>query len=53
MNLIPFSADINNTPQNVINSNYYDTDQLQTLKEFTAKSSLSLFHLNTGSLSKT
>ena len=47
-----FSFDINNTPENVINSNYYDIDQLQTLKEFTDKSSLSLFHLNTSSLSK-
>ena len=26
----PFSSDINNTPENVINSNYYDIDQLQT-----------------------
>ena len=26
-----FSSDINNTPENVINSNYYDIDQLQTL----------------------
>ena len=48
----PFSPDINNTPENVINSNYYDIDQLQALKEFTDKSSLSLFHLNTSSLSK-
>ena len=47
-----FSSDINNTPENVINSNYYDIDQLQTLKEFTDKSYLSLFHLNTCSLSK-
>ena len=47
-----FSSDINNTPENVINSNYYDIDQLQTLKEFTDKSSLSLFYLNTCSLSK-
>ena len=47
-----FSSDINNTPENVINSNYYDIDQLQTLKEFTNKSSLSPFHLNTSSLSK-
>ena len=23
-----FSSDINNTPENVINSNYYDTDEL-------------------------
>ena len=47
-----FSSDINNTPENVINSNYCDIDQLQTLKEFTNKNSLSLFHLNTCSLSK-
>ena len=47
-----FSSDINNTPKNVINSNYYDIDQLQTLKEFTDKSSLSLFHLSTSSLSQ-
>ena len=37
---------------NVISSNYYDIDQLQTLKEFTNKSYLSLFHLNTCSVSK-
>ena len=47
-----FSSDINNNPENVINSNYYDIDQLQTLKEFTDKNSLSLFHLNTCSLLK-
>ena len=46
------SSDINNTPEYVINSNYYDIDQLQTLKEFTDKSSLPLFHLSTSSLSK-
>ena len=42
-----FSSDINNTPENVLNSNYYDIDQLQTLKEFTDKSSFSLHHLLT------
>ena len=47
-----FSSDINNTPENVINSNYYDIDRLQTLKEFADKSSLSLFLLNICSLSK-
>ena len=31
---------------------YYDINQLQTLKEFTDKSSLSLNHLNTYSLLK-
>ena len=36
----------------VINSNYYDIDQLQALKKFTDKSSFSFFHLNTNSLSK-
>ena len=39
-------------PENVINSNYFDIDQLQTLKEFADKSSLSLASLNTCSLSK-
>ena len=33
-----FSSDINNNPENVINSSYYDIGQLQTLKEFTEKS---------------
>ena len=47
-----FSSDINNTPENVMISNYYEIDQLQTLKEFTDESSLSLFYLTTCSLSK-
>ena len=47
-----FFSDINNSPENVINSKYYDIDQLQTLKEFTEISSFSLFRLNTCSLSK-
>ena len=47
-----FSSDIDNNPENVISSNNYDIDKLQTLKEFNDKSSLSLFHLNTCSLSK-
>ena len=46
-----FSSNINNTPENVINSNYYDIDKVQTWKEFTNESSLSLFELNTCSLS--
>ena len=45
MNLIP-------SPLMSIIFNYYDIDQLQTLNKFTNKSSLSLFHLNTCSLSK-
>ena len=47
-----FSSYINNNPENVVNSNYYDIDQLQTLKEFSDKSSLSLFHQSTCSLLK-
>ena len=47
-----FSSDIDNTPEKVINSDYYDVDLLQTLKEFTDKNSLALFHLKTCSLSK-
>ena len=41
-----FSSDINNTPENVINSTYYDDNQLSTLKEFTDKNSLSLYLLS-------
>ena len=47
-----FSPDINNTPENVFNSNYYYIDQPQNLKEFTDKSSLFLFNLNPCSISK-
>ena len=47
-----FCSDINNTPENVMNSYYYYIDQLQTLKKIIDKSSLSLFHLNTCLFSK-
>ena len=47
-----FSSDIRNLPENIINCNYYVINQFQTLKEFTDKSSRSLFHLNTCSLSR-
>ena len=47
-----FTSDINNTLQNVINYNCYHINDLQTLKEFTDKSSFSLNYLNTSSLSK-
>ena len=30
-----FSSDINNNPENIINSKDYDNDKLQTLKDFT------------------
>ena len=46
-----FSSDISNTPENVINSKYYDVNQLRTLKEFTDISSVSLVHVNIYSLS--
>ena len=42
-----FSSDINDTLENVINFYYYDIYQLQALKEFTDRSSLSLFDVNT------
>ena len=40
-----FSSDINNTRKNIINSKYYDFNQLEALKEFTYKSSLSLLFI--------
>ena len=41
-----------NDPENVVNSNYYDIDQFQTLKFHEKNKSLSLFHINAYSLSK-
>ena len=38
--------------KNVVNSNYYDTDQLQTLKIREKSKSLSLLHIYACSLSK-
>ena len=51
--LFPFTT-INNFKLHplLIDRTYCNSDQLQTLKEFTDKSSLSLFHMNTCSLSK-
>ena len=42
MNLIPSPLIPIMTQENIIDSNYYDIYQLQTLKEFTDKSSFSL-----------
>ena len=42
----------NNNAENVINSKYYPSNKLLTLKEIADKSSLSLFHLNNCSLSE-
>ena len=39
-------------PENIVNSNYYDIDQLQTLKFPEKNKSLSLFHINACSLKK-
>ena len=41
-----FFANSNN-PENIINSKYCDINRFQALKDFTNKSSLSLFHLHT------
>ena len=39
-------------PENVVNSNYYDIDQLQTLKFLEKSKPLSLYHINACSLNK-
>ena len=46
------SPDKNNDPENVVNSKYYDIDQIQTLKFPNKHKSLALFHINACSLSK-
>ena len=47
-----FSVEKKNGPKNVVNFNYYDIDQFQTLKFHEKTKSLSLFHINAYSLSK-
>ena len=47
-----FSPEPKNEPENVVNSNYYEIDQIQTLKFPEKNKSLSLFHINACSLSK-
>ena len=47
-----FSPEPKNEPENVVNSNYYDIDQIQTLKFPKKNKSLSLFHINACSLNK-
>ena len=42
----------NNDPTNVVNSKYYDIDQIQTLKFPNKHKSLALFHINACSLNK-
>ena len=41
-----------NDPENIVNSNYFDIDQLQTLKFPEKNKWLSLFHINACSLNK-
>ena len=40
------SPEKNNDPENVVNSKYYDIDQIQTLKFPNKRKSLALFHIN-------
>ena len=44
------SPEKNNDPENVVNSKYYDIDQIQTLKFPNKHKSLALFHINACSL---
>ena len=46
------SSDQNNNSENIINSKYYDVDEIQTLNKLNVKRTLSLFHINSCSLSK-
>ena len=46
------SPELKTDPENVVNSNYYDIDQLQTLKFSEKSKSLFLFHINACSLNK-
>ena len=46
------SSDQNNNSENIINSKYYDIDEIQTLIRLNSKHTLSLFHINSCCLSK-
>ena len=46
------SSDQSNNSEYIINCKYYDIDEIQTLKRLNSKRTLSLFHLNSCSLSK-
>ena len=46
------SPEENNDPENVVNSKFYDIDQIQTLKFPGKHKPLALFHINACSLSK-
>ena len=47
-----FSPEQKNESENIVNSNYYDIDHIQTLKFPEKNKSLSLFHINACSSSK-
>ena len=46
------SPEKNNDPENVVNSKFYDSDQIQFLKFLDKHKSLALFHINACSLTK-
>ena len=46
------SSDQNNNSENIINYKYYDIDEIQTLNKLNNECTLSLFHINSCSLSK-
>ena len=47
-----FSSQQNKNTENIINCKYYDIEEIQSLNNLNHKSALSLFHINTCSLSK-
>ena len=46
------SPEYNTDPENVVQSKYYDIDELQTMKISNKDKSLALFHINACSLNK-
>ena len=46
------SSDQNNKSENIINCKYYEINEIQTLNKLNNKHMLSLFHINSCSLSK-
>ena len=46
------SPEQNVDPENVVNSRYFDIDEIQALKLYDKKNSLSFFHINACSLNK-
>ena len=49
---LSYGPDQNNSSENIINCKYYDMDEIQTLNKLNNKCTLSLFHINSCSLSK-